>query len=135
MVQLAMQLRLQNMTKDDILKEAIQQKSQMSVIRETGEICFTGQVKADKQKVVFSEILLNVNTSKISEEPSIEDIETGYDLYHVVVFCPSKVFKLYTMIDQQLSAETTRTIIQTTVNLFRSKAITTDKSIFTLHNM
>ena len=76
MIQLAMQLRLQNMTKDDILKEAIQQKSQMSAIRETDEMCLTGQVKADKQKSVFSKILFNVNSSKMSEEPSIEDIET-----------------------------------------------------------
>ena len=41
------------------------------------------------------------------------------------------VFKLYTFIDQLLSNETSRTIIQTIVNLFQSGAIT-DKTSLTL---
>ena len=41
------------------------------------------------------------------------------------------VFQLFTFVDQLLSVETTRTIIQTTVNLFLSGAIT-DETSFTL---
>ena len=79
----------------------------------------------------FSDVLPKISTIKTSGEPAAEDIETGFDLFHAVVFCaPKVVVKTYTMIDQLLSVETSRTIIQTIVNLFQSGVIT-DEATFT----
>ena len=56
----------------------------------------------------------------------------GYELFNAVVFCPPRmVFRTYQMIDQLLSVETPRTIIQTIVNLFQTGVIT-DKTSYTL---
>ena len=91
-----------------------------------------GQMKADEQELYIDDVLSNFNTSKTSGEPAAEDIETGFDLFHAVVFCtPTIVVKTYTMIDQLLSVETSRTIIQTVVNLFQSGVIT-DEATFTM---
>ena len=125
MIQLASQLRLQNATKEQILQEVIHQKLQTpGEAWEAGDMCSMGQIKADQRNQVFSKVLAMINTTKTLEEPSVEDIETGYDLYHAVVFCPSAIlFKVHTMVDQLLSVETSRTIIQTFVNLLQSGAI------------
>ena len=45
---------------------------------------------------------------------------TGFKLYHAVVFCPEMDIKLYTFVDQLLSNESSRTIIQSFANLFHS---------------
>ena len=133
MVQLAKELRLQNMTKKEILTQVIRRKLHTKMVADTdGDVCFMEQAKVEGQKRVSSNILAMVNTSKTPGEPKVEDIETGYDLYHAVVFCPpTTALKTYKMIDQLLSVETSRTIIQATVNLFHFGAIT-DESIFTM---
>ena len=57
-----------------------------------------------------------------------EDTRTGHDLYHAGVFC-SPAMAFYTFVDQLLSVETTRTIINTMANLFQSGAITDETSL------
>ena len=123
-VQLARELRLQNKT--GFFQEVIYQKLQTGIMTENG-VCSMGQVKADEQKRVVSKVGFTFNTTK--SELTDGDIETGYDLFHAAVFCPSAmVFKLCTIMDHLLSVETTRTIIQTMVNLFQSEAITNETS-------
>ena len=81
---------------------------------------------------VFDKVMVNVNTSRGGELEHVidEDIRTGYELYHAVVFCPPAMnSKLYTFFDQLISVETTRTIIHVTVNLFLSGAITDETSL------
>ena len=64
--------------------------------------------------------------------PSEEDIKAGYELFHAVVYCPAEmVSKLFRFVDHLLSNESTRTIIQTIMNLFQSGVIT-DETSFTL---
>ena len=87
------------------------------------ETCYMGQVKPQFQEQIFSKIVLIANTTRSSVEPLFEDIETGYELFHAVVFCPAMVFKVYKFIDRLLSHETKRTIIQTIVHLFHSGTI------------
>ena len=128
MVQLAKELRLQNMTKKEILKEVIIRKSQTSVMTKADEMCLMGQINKE-QNEVFSKVLSSLH--KRDGEPIVEDIETGYELFHVVMFCSPMVFNTYSMIDQLLSFETTRAIILATVNLFQSGAIT-DETTFAL---
>ena len=129
MVQLARELRLQNMTKEEILEEVIHQKSQKRIIPEVDDICLMGQIKEQEQKGIFSKLVFNASKSQTSGDPSDEDIETGHELFHAVVFCPANLFKMYTFIDQLLSNETSRTIIQTIVHLLQPSAITDKASL------
>ena len=132
MVQLAWELKLQNMTKREIFQEVIRQKSKTIVVTKYDEMCSHKQIKADEQKIL-SKIFSKVNTTKTSGEPSVEDIETGYDLFHAVVFCPpSMEFKIYAVLDKLLSDETTRTLTHTIVNLFLSGAISEKDTSFTM---
>ena len=126
----ARELRLQNRTKE-MLPEVIYQKLQTSVVAEPGYMCLRGQVRTEKQKQVFSNILSNVTKNNTLGETSDKDIEAGYEIFHAVVFCPEIVFNLYTFVDHLLSNETTRTIIQTSVHVLQSAAIS-DKGAFTL---
>ena len=71
---------------------------------------------------------MNASTDEISGEPSEDDIETGYELFHAMVFCPTMTFKLFTFIEQLLSNETPRTIIQSIVLLFESGTVTDETS-------
>ena len=73
MVQLAKELRLQNMTKKEIFKEVIHQKTQTSVMTKAGSMCSMGQVKAKEQKPVFSNLLSKVKTTQSTEKLSVED--------------------------------------------------------------
>ena len=127
MIHLAKELRLKNMSEIDMLKKVVDQKVQAKV---DGQ-CSMGQLQADEQKHVFSNIFSNVSTGKTSGEPSDKDIETGYNLFHAVVFCLTKVSKMNTYIDQILSVDTSRTIILAIANLFQPGAIS-DEITFTL---
>ena len=91
-------------------------------------MCSSGQLGSSARSKVFSKLMFNVSTGQTSGDHSHKDIETGFELFHAVVFCPSMVFKMYTFIDQLLSNETSRTIIHTIVNLFQSGAITDETS-------
>ena len=104
--------------------------SQMRPLPEVDEMCFMGQVKTDEHEGVFSKLKLNANTSQTPGKPSDEDIETGYELFHALVYCPAHLFKMYTFVDHLLSNETSGTIIQTIVHLLQSSVIT-DRTTFT----
>ena len=129
MMEIAKELRLQNMTKEEILTMIIKQKGMPS----DDEECPMEQVKPGRfRNAIFSNVFHD--TDKIKTEGHITDVDfkSGYELFHAVEFCPPVVlFKLYNFIDQLLSNETSRTIIQTIVNLFQSGAIT-DKTSLTL---
>ena len=64
MVQLARELRLQNMAKEDILKEVIRQKSQMTVIPEVDDKCLMEQVGFFEYEDVFSTLVFNANKNQ-----------------------------------------------------------------------
>ena len=104
--------------------------SQMRPIPEVDDMCLMGQVKADEQEGVFSKLTTHANTSQTPGKPSDEDIETGFELFHALVYCPAHLFKMYTFVDHLLSNETSRTIIQTIVHLLQSSVIT-DRTTFT----
>ena len=132
-VELAKELRLQNMSKEEILTKVIYKKVQNKATPAHHAECSMGQVKPGRHRnVVFSKVFDDINTNKTGGHIMDKDIETGYGLFHAIVFCPpAMVFKLFTFIDQLLSDETSRTIVQTIVNLFQTGAIT-DKTSYTL---
>ena len=63
------------------------------------------------------------------EAPTYEDIRTGFELFHVIIYCPTMNIKLFKFVDKLLSSENSRTIIQATANLFHSKILKDEKSI------
>ena len=98
---------------------------------EVDEACSMEKVKEGQhQDELFSKVLSNISRVKTEQHITDEDIETGFEIFHAIVFCPSMIFKVYTFIDQLLTNETSRTIIQTIVHLFTSGAITDDKTLF-----
>ena len=95
-------------------------------------MCSLEQVKPDNQNVAFPKLLSYTGTNSTDGPPSDDDIKTGYGIFHAIVFCPdAMVLKFYRFVDQVLSNERSRTIIQTLVTLFQSGAIT-DETSFTL---
>ena len=54
---------------------------------------------------------------------------TGFKLYHLIVYCPEMDMKLHRFVDQLLSSESKRTIIQSYVNLFHSRVLKGTTSI------
>ena len=133
MVQLARKLRLQNMTKKEIMEEVIHNKLKNMETLEGYGMCSTGRVDPNRQNFVFSLVAPHVNTDRTDGPPlSDDDIETGFELFHAIDSCPpATVFKLFRFIDQLLSSESSRTIIQTMVNTFHSGSIA-DETSFTL---
>ena len=89
-------------------------------------MCSLNQVKPKHLDEVFSKFVL----SEMEGPTTAEDIATGFEIFHAIVYCPSSVFKLFSFIDQLLSSETSRTIIRSMVNLFQS-GVLQDRTIFT----
>ena len=58
-----------------------------------------------------------------------EDILTGFQVYHAIVYCPEMDTNLYIFVDQLLSSESKRTIIQSYTNLFHSGVLKGTTSI------
>ena len=131
MVQLARQLRMQNMTKEKILEEAINKKRKLVKKLQEKGMCRMGQVIPKNREGAFSKLVTNINDKLTEEPPSQKDIKIGYQIFQAIVYCPRMVIKLFRFVDQLLSSESKRTIIQTFVNFFQSGALT-DKISFTL---
>ena len=94
-------------------------------------MCWQGQINPYQQNNSFSTLVpLKNSVNKNDEPPSDEDLRTGYKLFHAVVYCPPpSEIRLYSFVDHLLLTESPRTIIQTFVNLFRSGAVTDERSL------
>ena len=122
MISLAQELRLQNRTKEEILDEFIHKKLLNIATLEEAGICSTErQIKPERQLEAFSLLYSNEANNRSILPPSAGDIETGYELYHAFVFCPTIPRKLNTFFEHMLSLEmmTSRTWVQTFIHLFQ----------------
>ena len=94
-------------------------------------MCTLGQVKPENQIKAFSILdALGANTTNVEGPPSDEDIKTGFKLFNLIVYCPTVTIKLFRFVNQLLSSESSRTIIQSFVNLFQSDELR-DETTFT----
>ena len=129
LVHLSAQLRLQNMTLQEILNKVILRKLQISKTLYKDDKCSLDQIKPKWQEGMISTLISTFETNQTAGSPSDEDIKDGLRLFRALVYCPPKmVFQLYKFIDHLLINESSRTIIQTIVNLFLSGAVTDDYS-------
>ena len=127
LVLLAKQLRLrQNMTKEQIFDQVIWDKAQnIGVLNEVG-VCSLGQVVSGHLSGTFSKLVSFGDDDKQMEGlvATDEDVKIGFELFQTIVYCPSMMdVKFFRFVDQLLSSESSRTIIQTFVNLFQSGVI------------
>ena len=65
----------------------------------------------------------------MAEAANTEDKITGLAIHFAITYCPTMEIKLFYFVDKILSDESSRTIIQTYVHLFRSKVVKDKKSI------
>jgi len=122
MAQMARQLRMQNMTREQILDKVIRDKMENISILEEEKICWFKQIQSESLVDVFSKLVSLVDKEEM-EEPAVteEDVRTGFDIFQIIMYCPSPmVVKLFRFLDGLVSSETSRTIIQSSVNLFQS---------------
>ena len=119
------------MTRKQILDKVIQEKVNFaSFLKELG-MCSFDQVQSEHINELFAQLLPIADNSTLDRAATTnEDLRMGFELYHSIVFCPTK---LYLYVDRLLSYETSRTIIHSYVNLFHSKIIK-DKATIRLMN-
>ena len=93
-------------------------------------ICSINQTKSDNLDETFPKLVSLGDIENQEVGPAIhKDITTGFKLYHTIVYCPVMDFKLYSFVDQLLSSESKRTLIQSYTNLFHSGVLKGTTSI------
>ena len=127
MVQLARHLRVKhNKTNEQILEKVIRWKIENIGILTESRKCSMNQIGSEHLEDVFLKLVPSFDKEDLEGSTSDEDITTGFGLFHAVVFCPSSLemdSKYFQFVDQLLSNESSRTIIQTFVNMFHSGII------------
>ena len=123
MVQLARKLRMQNMTSEQIKDKVIQEKMQNISILADESLCSFDRIKSHELNSTFSKLVSFIDKKEMKGPATSADIQTGLGLFHAVRYCPSMVIKLFRFVDELLSTQSSGTIVQTFVNLFRSKDI------------
>ena len=94
-------------------------RGKMQNIRFLGGICSNGQIKPDSIDVFPK--LVSLDEMGVLQGPATDqDVMTGLQVYHAIVYCPDMDTNLYIFVDQLLSNESKRTIIQSYTNLFHS---------------
>ena len=122
------------MTKEQILYHAVREKvNNISILMDEG-ICSMDQIRLEHLNDVFPKLVPFKESTEHVKSPKEEDVETGLDLFHAIVYCPSMNIKLFQFVDKLLSNESSRTIIHAIVNVFRSKVVQ-DRTSITQLNM
>ena len=130
MVHLARYLRIkENMTEEQILNKVIQEKlKNMSTLEEPG-ICSNDQIQSHSIDQTFNNLMACVEMKELDVLATDEDKTTGFEIYHVLVYCPVMNMKLYKFVYHLLSSESIRTIIRSYTNLFHSGVLKGTTSI------
>ena len=128
MVQLANFLRVdQNMTRMQILNKVTEDKMEnVSILMKSG-VCSDEQISASQFNETLPELASYDKIKDLGGPITSEDILTGFELFHSIVYCPVMDIKFYSFVDQLLMEESSRTIIQTFVNLFHPGVVTDQK--------
>ncbi len=81
MVQLARQLRMQNMTSEQIKDKVIQEKIQRISILEDESLCSFDRITSQKLDSTFSELVSFVDKEEMKDPPTSDDLKTGLELF------------------------------------------------------
>ena len=120
-----------NMTREQTLDKLIEAKMNLATFLKEPGMCSMDQIQPEHINELFTQLLPTADKSTFERAATTdEDLRRGFELYHSIVFCPTK---LYLYIDRLLSYESSRTIIHSYIHLFHSK-ITKDKATIRLMN-
>ena len=88
------------------------------------------QAKPSYVEKVMSSLSIGID----SKEPAANmDITTGFEIYHAILYCPSPVTtKLYRFLNEVLSSQSLRTLIQSLVNIFHTGVLEKNTTTFTM---
>ena len=122
MVEMASLARTQNMTREEILKEIIKMKTNETLKQsfEFSKVFSHGQIKPENYTHLFESINLGLSPDRINLTE--EDIQTGFMMFSAVIFCAESV-PLSQFLQRLVSTESSRTIIQATVNTIQATDI------------
>ena len=81
------------------------------------------QIKSEHLNELFPNLVSFNENEEYLTSPTEEDSMTGFELYHVIVYCPTRIMKLFRFLDNLLTSESSGTIIQSVVNLFHAKTV------------
>ena len=81
------------------------------------------QIKYGFLERSFSNLVSFVEDSGQEGPFTDDDVATGFEIFYAIVFCPVNDLKLFQFVDHLLSHETSRTIIQNIVNLFKNSHV------------
>lgn len=117
-----MRLRM-NMTDTQILNKFVEKKVQNKILGKSidYEKCHFGQINPHILDKTFSNLSTSLNGDTF-ESATYDEIKTGLDVFHAIIYCSSTEIKLYNFVDQLLD-ETSRTIVLTFVSMFHTKII------------
>ena len=121
MTRVAVKKRMMNMSRDDIVKEAIEVKTKML---RTGELhkrdCEMEQIKVANFDH-FSQVLSKEQSMEVSNEtPSQDDKEIGLALFMIALHCPEETMKLGQFLLQLVKEESLPSLILTITNTIQS---------------
>ena len=131
MVNLAKEARRMNMTKATLRSEVINSKArQIGDGNYTLKQCHRGRVEEnmfilDKRAWHFQDGLsVEIEeTDVFNSDTTEEDLETGFELFSWLIFCPEELQLLYQFHMELLTTKNVQTILQTTVNNMKSGKI------------
>ena len=86
-----------------------------------------GQIKTEHLNEAFTNLM--VPFVEMKEIATDEDVKTGFEIYHLIAYCPVLDMQLYRFVNQLLSSESVRTIIQSYANLFHSRILKGTRSV------
>ena len=122
MVQLAGQARLHNVSREEVVDKAIQEKVKLlqSGVLPYSTMCLGGQFIPKIIDFTFGQINFELEERNINEGfVTDDDITTGFMMFSAIVYC-SKPVALSLFLHSLLSTQSPRTIIQATVNTIQS---------------
>ena len=121
MVELASTARANNMTREEIINMTMKEKTKLitSESIEYTSMCSGGQVKKRYYPQLFNGLNIQVIGDSTQTGITDDDIETGFMMFSVIVFCSEPV-ALSLFLCNLLTTQSPRTIIQATVNTIQS---------------
>ena len=129
MVQLAQHLRTkENMTREEIVRNVLDEKLRNISILLGPEACSMGQIKSEQIEEFFPKLVKYSEKRSLTGSALERDKRTWFEIFQAIGYCPIMNIKLFLFFNNLLDNESSRTIVQTIVNLFHSKAIKDRKS-------
>ena len=125
MINLASQTQGNNVSREVLISELIQYKKTMidEKTLDMVTMCSGGQVRPFYYYHVFDGVKMDFIEDDGEAHITDEDIETGFEMFSVLAYCPIETFQSYQFLNNLITTQTRRTIIKAIVNTIKSDKI------------